>query len=190
MTGLTLKVDEQAELRLLQEEDAEEELALWRENHEEYLRWFPGDYQSKTLETTREWIRSNVERFSSNRGFAVGIWHQGELAGVVDLQEIDWVNRKSALGYWLGARFQGKGLMTRACRAIIDHAFAELKLNRIEIRSAPENTKSCAVAERLGFKREGVLRQNELLRGRYLDDVVYATLQGDHAREHSSKELG
>ena len=49
MTGLTLKVDEQAELRLLQEEDAEEELALWRENHKEYLRWFPGDYESKTL---------------------------------------------------------------------------------------------------------------------------------------------
>lgn len=184
MANFTLRVDEQTELRLLQEEDAKEELALWRVNHEDYLRWFPGDYDSKTLEKTREWIGSNLERFSSNRGFAVGIWHQGDLAGMIDLQEVDWVSRKSGLAYWLGAAFQGKGLMTRACQALVDHAFGEMNLNRIEIRCAPENVKSCAVAQRLGFKREGVLRHSELLRGRYLDYAVYAILREDHAREH------
>jgi ribosomal-protein-serine acetyltransferase len=183
MVDFTLRVDEQTELRLPKEGDAEEELALWRENHEEYLWWFPGDYESKTLEKTREWIRSNLERFSNNRGFAVGIWHRGDLAGMIDLQEIDWVNMKSGLAYWLGAAFQGKGLMTMACRALVDHAFGDMKLNRIEIRCAPENTKSCAVAQRLGFKREGVLRQSELLRGRYLDHVVYAVLREDNGRE-------
>ena len=174
--SIVITVDRDTELRLFQEENAEEELALWRENVEEYLRWFPGDYESKTLDSTREWIRSNLERFSNNGGFAVGIWHLGELAGVIDLQKIDWDNKKSGLGYWLGATFQGKGLMTKSCRAITDHAFDKLKLNRIEIRCAPENTKSCAVAERLGFRREGVLRQNTLVRDRCFDDVVYAML--------------
>ena len=62
---------------------------------------------------------------------------------------------------------------------MIDHAFDKLELNRIEIRCAPENTKSRAVAKRLGFQREGLLGQHELLHGHYVDYVVYAILADD-----------
>jgi hypothetical protein len=60
------------------------------------------------------------------------------------------------VGYWLGEQYQGKGLVTAACRALVEHAFFELGLNRAVILCATENEKSCAVAERLGFRREGV----------------------------------
>ena len=157
-------------------EDAESELALWRDNHEEYLRWFSRDYKSKTLESTRHWIRSNLERYSGNRGFALALWFERKLAGVIDLHAINWADKRASIGYWLGASFQGKVLMTKACKTLVDYAFNELGLNRMEVWCAVENRKSRGIRERLGVSEEGVLRQHELLHDRYVDQVVYAML--------------
>ena len=65
------------------------------------------------------------------------------------------------MGYWLGEEHQGKGLMTAACRALVDYAFGELGLNRVVISCATENKKRCAIPERLSFRREGVKHQAE-----------------------------
>ncbi len=66
--------------------------------------------------------------------------------------------------------------MTRACKAIIDHTFKDLGLHRVEIRCAAENFKSQAIPERLGFAREGVIRQAEWLYDHFEDHVVYGLL--------------
>ncbi|HSK70354.1 MAG TPA: GNAT family protein, partial [Pyrinomonadaceae bacterium] len=64
-------------------------------------------------------------------------------------------------------------------RALIDHAFNELKLNRVEIRCGFENTKSRRIPEKLGFKEEGVIKQAEWLHDRFIDLVIYATLANE-----------
>jgi RimJ/RimL family protein N-acetyltransferase len=80
-----------------------------------------------------------------------GIWYEGRLAGVIGYHALDWENRTTEVGYWLGEEQQGKGLVTAACRALVDHAFGELGLNRVVISCATENKKSCAIPERLGL---------------------------------------
>ncbi|MGD0437837.1 MAG: GNAT family protein, partial [Bryobacteraceae bacterium] len=77
---------------------------------------------------------------------------------------------------WIGSTFQGRGIVTDACRAVIDHAFLEWKLNRVEIHCATGNTKSCAIPQRLGFQFEGVQRQAQLLNGSYHDINLYSKL--------------
>jgi ribosomal-protein-serine acetyltransferase len=109
----------------------------------------------------------------------MGIWYSGELAGVIGHLGVDWTNRSTELGYWLGASFQGNGLATMACRVLTEHAFHELELNRVEIRCAPENTRSRAIPERLGFREEGTLRQDEWLNDHFEDTVVYGMLAAD-----------
>ena len=69
--------------------------------------------------------------------------------------------------------------MTRACRALVDHGFHDMGLHRIEIRVAPGNTRSRAVAERLGFTQEGVLRDAAWLYDHYVDYVVYGMLSNE-----------
>jgi ribosomal-protein-serine acetyltransferase len=101
------------------------------------------------------------------------------LAGVIGYDAIDWENRSTEVGYWLGEGYQGKGLATAACRALVDHAFKELGLNRVSIACATENKKSCAIPERLGFRREGVVRQAEWLYDHFVDHVVYAALASE-----------
>jgi ribosomal-protein-serine acetyltransferase len=89
------------------------------------------------------------------------------------------------LGYWLGEEYQGKGLVTAACRALVEHAFGELGLNRVVISCATENEKSCAIPERLGFRREGIERQAEWLYDHFVDHVTYSALASEWLTRHS-----
>ena len=77
------------------------------------------------------------------------------------------------------ATSEGRGLVTRGVRALVDHAFGVWKLHRIEIQAAPENTRSQAVPLRLGFTREGVLRECERSGDRWLDGVIFALLASE-----------
>lgn len=89
------------------------------------------------------------------------------------------MNAKTSIGYWLGAEFEGRGIMVRSCRALIDYLFKELKLNRVEIRTAPGNKKSQAIPKKLGFTEEGTIREYEKLYTQFVDHVVYSMLAKD-----------
>jgi len=67
-------------------------------------------------------------------------------------------------------------LMTRACRAVVQHSFDDLQLNRLVITCAVENTKGHGIPRRLGFVQEGIARQAEWLHDHFVDHVVYAVL--------------
>jgi ribosomal-protein-serine acetyltransferase len=94
------------------------------------------------------------------------------MAGVVGYNRIDWQNRVGYIGYWLAENYQGKGLMTSSCRAVIDYGFHSLNLNRMVIAAATENHRSRAVPERLGFIHEGTLREAEWLYDHFVDHAV------------------
>jgi ribosomal-protein-serine acetyltransferase len=173
------KLGENTELRLLEERHAQELTDLTDRNREYLRAWLPWVDTNRTVEDRKKFIRGALKQFAENNGFTAGIWHEGRLAGVIGYVSIDWDNRTTEVGYWLGEEYQGQGLVTAACRALVDHAFEELGLNRVSIACATENKKSCAIPERLGFRREGVVRQAEWLYDHFVDHVVYATLAGE-----------
>lgn len=162
-------------LRLLEEEDAPELHALIEANRAELRLWLPWA-GTQTLDDTLAFIRRTRQQPSANDGFQTAIVCDGAIAGVVGFVAVDWKNRSTSIGYWLGAEYQGKGRMTSAVRTLVDHAFAEWRLNRVEIRAAEPNRRSRAIPERLGFRQEGTLRAAELIEGRCLDSVVYSVL--------------
>ncbi len=169
------QIDDYSEIRILEQRHAEILLSLIEQNRERHLE-IP---QLFSLDEAREAIRRDLALFAENKGLGVGIWHRGKLAGSVRYHEIDWTNRSTEFGYWLGLDFEGKGLITKVCQVMIAHAFEKLKLNRIVIICDTENPRSCAVAERLGFTQEGVLRQSEWLKDRFIDQAVYSLLANE-----------
>ncbi len=173
------KLGENTELRLLEERHAQELTDLTDRNREYLRAWLPWVDASRTVEDRKKFIRGALKQFAENSGFTAGIWHEGRLAGVIGYVSIDWDNRTTEVGYWLGEEYQGQGIVTAACRALVDHAFEELNLNRVSIACATENKKSCAIPERLGFRREGVVRQAEWLYDHFVDHVVYAILASE-----------
>lgn len=106
----------------------------------------------------------------------MGLWHRETLIGIIGYNSINWLNRTCYPGYWLSEVAQGQGLMTASLRAPVDHAFSELKLNRIDIRCATGNYKSCALPKRLGFTHEGTLRQAEWLYDKFVDHEIFGLL--------------
>lgn len=101
----------------------------------------------------------------------------GELAGVISFEGIDDRHHNAMIGYWIGEAYEGKGWITRATRALCEYGFGVRGLHRVEIRAMPSNRRSRAVPERLGFRREGVLRECSWLYDRHVDMVVYSMLR-------------
>jgi ribosomal-protein-serine acetyltransferase len=167
-------------LRSLEESDAQELYALIDRNRAHLARWMQWAGE-QTLERTREFIRSADEQISGNDGFQSAIVAEQRIVGVVGFHGIDWLNRAAGLGYWLDEAHQGRGIMAPAVGVLVGHAFEHWHLNRLEIRADVENDRSRALAERLGFRLEGVLRQAYRVGERYSDDAVYSMLAGERA---------
>jgi ribosomal-protein-serine acetyltransferase len=173
------QIDPDLELRLLEERHAEAVFAVVEENRAYLRTWLPWLDANRSVEDSLNFIKGAMAQWARNDGLTAGLWYQGDLAGVIGYAGIDWPNRITGIGYWVSAALQGRGLITKACRALVDCAFAELGLNRVEIRCATGNRKSCAIPERLGFTREGILRDGEWLYDHYVDLVVYALLASE-----------
>lgn len=89
------------------------------------------------------------------------------------------VTQSAMLGYWLGLPFVGKGHMTAAVRAVLQHAFDTLRLHRIEAAAQPSNIRSVNVLRRCGFVEEGLARRYLKINGTWQDHVVFAILAED-----------
>ncbi len=173
---LSIRIDEDTELRIYEERYAQEVAELVDRNRAYLRQWLPWLDSSRTVEDSKAFIKSSLQQFADNEGFQTGLWYQGRLAGGIGYHPINWASRKVEIGYWLDESFQGKGLMTKACRILVTYAFEELGLNKVEIRCAPENIRSCAIPKRLDFTQEGILREAEWLYDHFVDLVVYGML--------------
>ncbi|MEK4651729.1 GNAT family N-acetyltransferase [Niallia sp. FSL W8-0954] len=172
-------IDEDLALRMFRLDDAEQFFQLTMKNKaylKEWLGWL--DY-TRTVEDTKENIRQRLQEIIEMGGYpkSTAILYKGKIAGTIGFNVINRTSKIGEIGYWLGEEYQGKGIMTKACQAIIHYGFTELKLNRIQIAAASENKKSRALPERLGFTEEGIIRQAEWLYDHYVDHVIYGLLR-------------
>ena len=169
-------------LKLLEERHAAAVFAVVDSNRAYLRKWLPWVDDTTGVGYTLSFIKTSLQQFANNEGFSAGIWCGDEYAGTIGTHKINWLNRKVEIGYWIAAKFQGQGIVTDACRALMEHAFEEWKLNRVEIHCATGNKKSCAIPERLGFQLDGVLRKALFLHGKYVDSNVYGMLARDWKR--------
>lgn len=133
---------------------------------------FPHPY---TLADAEEWValqqgRDPIENFAICDA-------DGPIGGIgLTLRGGD-LQHSAELGYWLGKAFWGRGIATAAARAVTGYAFRDLGLLRIDALVLTENMASIRVLEKVGFQREGLLRQVELKQGVPLDHFLYAMLR-------------
>ncbi len=171
------------ELRPFESKDAPELFALIERNRRELSRWLAWA-QEPSAEQTIAYIARRRAAEAEHRSVGGVMVVEGRIVGAAGLEGIDRANSCAAIGYWLDREHQGRGLMTAAAAVLVRHGFDGLQLNRIEIRTDVTNRPSRAVAERLGFRHEGSLRQAYRIAGeRYSDDAVYAMLASDPERQ-------
>jgi ribosomal-protein-alanine N-acetyltransferase len=134
-----------------------------------------------SVDQAQEWIASHAGHQDPNKGIAFGITMKadGQLFGVVGLREIDREHSQAEMGFWIGLEWWGNGYAAEAAKAVIGYAFEKLKLNRVYAHHMVRNPASGRVLEKIGMKREGLLRQRVRKWGVFEDVVLMATIQGD-----------
>ncbi len=173
----TLEVNYNIRLRILETQDAPELFALVDANREHLRRWFPWVDRTKSPDDSRTFISNTLKALAEGSEIHCGIQYGNELAGIIGTLPIDWNSKEVTMGYWLGEKFQGKGILTSAGNVFLDHLFGKLGLNRAVIKYFTENERSRRVAERLGFTREGILREGYMHYGNPVDIVCTSMLR-------------
>jgi RimJ/RimL family protein N-acetyltransferase len=103
----------------------------------------------------------------------------GAVIGTCTLAELDATHRRAAVGYALGRPFWGRGYMAEALPVLLRFAFDRLRLHRITADVDPRNSPSLRALERLGFRREGYLREHYLVNGETQDGVLFGLLRSE-----------
>jgi [ribosomal protein S5]-alanine N-acetyltransferase len=141
---------------------------------------WPGDDLTRT--SFRRRLRRNLQEMSNDEAYPFLIFREPDerLVGGLTLGQVKrGVAQSATLGYWMGVPYAGKGLMSRAVKAITSHAFTSLRLHRIEAACLPHNDASIRLLERAGFKREGLARAYLRINGLWQDHLLYALLETD-----------
>ncbi|WP_369217368.1 GNAT family N-acetyltransferase [Streptomyces flavofungini] len=176
MFAISLGEEDGAELRPLEPWQAEEFLA-----HMDRGRDYIGQYVglpdvTADLVSTRRWLQVFADKAAADKGRLYGIWLDGRLVGGVMFRTFDAANGTCEAGCWLEPAASGRGLVTRAVRVLIDWAFEQRGMYRVEWYVASENLPSIRVAERLGMRRDGILRGNDLYKGVRQDTEIWSVL--------------
>ena len=142
-------------------------------------KWLPFVEFTHQVSDTENFLQSIVNQQEIKKDEVFSIWYNGDFAGLIGFKDTDWINHKTEIGYWIGEKMQGKGIVTACVQKLIHYAFQKQKLNRIQIKVAVGNFKSSAIPKRLGFQFEGTERAGELHQNKYLDLEIYSLLKHD-----------
>lgn len=168
-----VRLGEHLTLDPIRSEHAEALAALIDESRAELTPWLSWTERSRDVSDVRSFIATIESRRLRNQGQCYVLVADGTTAGAIDLHDSDLSNGVGAIGYWLGSRFTGRGLMTRAVGALTEIAFADYGIHRLEIYCAVANLASRRVAERAGFTLETILRGRLLTPHGLSDAALY-----------------
>jgi ribosomal-protein-serine acetyltransferase len=175
----TLPVDAGLRLTQLVPEDAEELFALTDANRARLRQWLPWLDRNRAVAATEDFIAFSRREAEAGTGLHCGIFEQNILVGVCGYHRIESQNRCAQIGYWLAESASGRGVMSRCVAALASHGFSKRELHRQVIACAEGNRRSAAVAERCGFRFEGVARDAEWLYDHFVSHRLYARLRTD-----------
>lgn len=175
----SIYVDREIVLKVPTLKNAPKLFALVDRNRDFLQTYLPWVDHNVSVKDSEDYIKDSQKKYKREFGLNLCIFYKNQIVGTIGLVYIDKINKKCEIGYWLGEDFQGKGIMRRSCIALINYSIHVLKLHRIEIRCVAHNKKSQRIPEKLGFKKEGILRQSTILDREFFDMIVYGLLAQD-----------
>jgi ribosomal-protein-serine acetyltransferase len=174
-------------LRPLAESDADDVAEACQDP--ETLRWLP---------IPRPYTLANAEWFigtfapalrESGAGIVFAIQSAGRLAGVVDLKHVNWAYKVGEVGYWVAPWARGRGVASRASRALAEWAIHDHGFERVELFAATGNIASQRAAEKAGFVREGVARNGGYVHDGRVDLVLFSLVPDDLQRSDLGPQM-
>ncbi len=184
---MKLKVNDTISIQLVNETHAQPIFELVNNNRPHLREWLPFVDRMQTVEFAENFVKGTIQRNKEGHEFAFVIIENDQLIGRIGIYKIDNQNKIGEIGYWLAEKMQGRGIITQSCKTLIEFCLSELNLNRMEIKCSTENLKSQSIPQKLGFTKEGIIRQGELVHGKFIDLQLYSLLKTDVENLHLHK---
>ena len=165
-------------LRQLRPEDAAAMFAMYSDA--QFMRYWSFPLMTR-FEQAVEYLARRIQGSGAETeiAWAIELAATHEMIGTCCLFDAHAASKRAELGFGLQRPFWGNGYMSEAVRAVVDCGFDVLQLHRIEAEIDPRNTASARVLERLGFVREGLLRERWIIDGECSDGAIYGLLRTD-----------
>jgi len=173
-----LKIDSEVHLELIHFSHANKIFSLIDSNRENLRKWFIWIDSIQSIDDEKKAIETFLRKFAQQKLLKCVIFYKGVLVGIIELR----INRgygikKGELGYWLDSKFYGKGIIHRATKKILAIGFNEYDLDKIILKCAVSNERSCNVAQKLGMRYEGRLEGDTKINGVVMDVDSYGILK-------------
>ena len=162
-------------IKVLTIEDAEEVLKYYIRNKEHLEKVEPlRDKKFYTLEIQKNIIQEGYRQFLNGTSMECGIFIKNKLIGIIKLSNIVYgIFKNGIIGYSIDKEQEGKGYMKEALMAVVEYAFKEMRLHRIEASALVENERSKGVLKTCGFKELGVNEKYLFINGKWRDHITY-----------------
>lgn len=161
-----------------------------RESLADLNQWLPWARLDYTTSDTTSFIRESIQAWKEERAWDYSIRtvedpkrHMGNIS----FWTVSKLGKIAEIGYWVRSRDTGRGICTEAVQLLLEEAFNSLGYHKVVLRIAVGNDASDRVAEKLGFTREGVLREELLIRGNWVDHSLWSLLDREY---RSAKRSG
>ena len=167
-------------LRFLNELDAEVQCTLNIQNRDFFQKYSPlVEENYYTLKWQYESFKKCIQQREKDEAFSFGIFKKDteQLIGNISLYGIQrGPTQRCMVGYSLDKQYNGNGYMTEAIKLVVDFAFNELLLHRIEAGAMPHNIGSISVLEKAGFCKEGIAKMSVKINGKWEDHQMFAII--------------
>lgn len=176
----TFKIDNEVRLALPRPKiDAEAVFHLMDESRDELKTWLPWVNDTKTVADEEKFLATTLAEFGTGDSMSTIILYKNQPAGMISFNRFRSMDKSAEIGYWLGTKFVGKGIMHRAVSGMCHTGFIDYRVNKIEIHAAIDNERSNHVAQQAGFHLDGCIRANELLSDGFHDGNIWTLLKNE-----------
>lgn len=166
---------ENIEIKILSSENAEELLDYYIRNRNFLSKYEPfRDESFYTIETQRQSLIENYREFIKGQGAHFGIYKDNLMIGRIRINNIiQGVFKSAFIGYSIDEKYQGKGYMKEAVNLVLNYAYEEFGLHRIEATTLVDNERSQRVLEACGFNELGICKEYLLINGKWRDHKIF-----------------
>ncbi len=167
------KINKDLSLRLAHVTDSEEVYKLIDGSRAHLKKWLTWVGVIKGVRDCRLSEIKAMQQYAENNGFQCNIIYRDKIVGRIGLHGINWGEKSTAIGYWLGENYLGKGIMTTCCEGLLKLIFNQLNLNKVYIYVDEKNSKSRAIPKRLNFKEVEIKQNAQIFTDSYVKHVRY-----------------
>jgi ribosomal-protein-serine acetyltransferase len=170
------QANEIVRIRPFENSDAANFVSAARESVETVGKWMDWCHAEYSIDEARTWIESCQQNSAAGTAYEFALVDPttGEFFGGAGVNQINTAHNFANIGYWVRQSLQGRGIATAAVRHLIEFAFTELKLTRVELVIRPDNLPSRRVAEKVGAALESIARNRIVSYGEAWEGAIYS----------------